>query len=178
MQTKYHLFLLTSTLFTLSLTSLSATEEDNSTKRFSTITFERQIILEDSHSKLEWVNGKDKKSSVKDGFKGFPESKNNIELTIKNESKKYCEELTFATYKDWRVPTAQEHQDLIQATEKENFSLDYTLKDSPRVIAISNNKLTTINTHNSKPTAKIIPWENGQVAELRCVRDAEEPLAP
>jgi hypothetical protein len=178
MKTNYHLFLLTSTLFTLSTTLLSATEEDNSTKRFSIITFERQIILQDSHTKLEWVNGRDKNSSVEDGYKNFPKSKSNIAVTIKNESKRYCKELTFATYNDWRVPTPQEHQALIQATEKENFPLYYSNLETPRVIAISDNKLTTIDTNNSQPVAKIIPWENQQEAGLRCVRDAEDPLAP
>jgi len=178
MKINYYQILLTFILLTTSISSLFATEEDNTSQRFSTITFEKQIILQDNYSKLEWVNGKDENSSIADGFKKFPKNKDNIAITIKNESKKYCEELTFATYKDWRVPTVEEHQTLIQTAKEQNFSLYYTFKECPRVIAISDNKLATINTHNTQPTAKIIPWKEGQAGGLRCVRDAEAPLAP
>ena len=160
------------------MTHAMATEETNSTKRFTTASFQNQKILQDSYSKLEWVNGRENNSTT-DGCKGFPENKKNTHINIKEKAIKYCENLDFASYNDWRVPSAKEHQALIQGTQEENLSLYYSFSRCPRVIALDEEKnLNTVNTHNTNPIAKIIPWIEGQAGGVRCVRDAEEPLTP
>jgi len=163
-------------LFTLILvTQLSANLENNESKRFTTITFNQQSILQDNHSKLEWVNGKTdnnqtqkRKDEIIDGYISFKTDINSNYLLIKEKAEKYCKSLTFASYKDWRVPNNHEYQTLIQEIMDKKIPLN---KNN----ASCNNSFTLQN--QNKLDLKKSNQENTIIC-LRCVRDAEEPLTP
>jgi len=172
--------------FTLSSQAL-ATEENNNSTRFALISFEKQTILQDFDSKLEWVNGKQENNAttneanltVDDGCTNFDSNPKDSQPTVKQEAQKYCEMLTFASYKDWRVPTDIEHQDLITATHDENVSLYYHDINCTYGLGINEDKINMIATHNSPLIGKITLWnEQNSTSCLRCVRDAEAPLTP
>jgi hypothetical protein len=168
------------------ITQLSATPENNESKRFTTITFNQQIILQDSHSKLEWINGKEVKSqnkesnqTIEDGCISFNATPANNHIIIKEKAENYCKELNFASYKDWRVPTDIEYQTFIKAINDTNISLHYNSPSCINALGVGNDKLNVINTTNKKIIGKITPFNlTDSTICLRCVRDAESPLTP
>ena len=163
-----------------------ATENDNNSTRFNAISFENQTILQDSYTKLEWVNGKSEKSSkaetnatIDDGCLRFDANPKNVHITVKEKSEKYCKELTFASYTDWRIPTDIEYQTLIRATKDENISLYFSFKPCDHALGMHKDKLNIIDTNQSKHIGEITEFkENNSTTCLRCVRDAQAPLAP
>jgi hypothetical protein len=171
----------------LLVTQLSASPEDNNSKRFTTISFDKQTILQDRYTKLEWVNGVDKKEenseqnqTVKDGCISFDVTPENNHIIIKEKAESYCRNLTFASYNDWRVPTDIEYQTLIKAVKETDISLHYNSPSCINALGLNQEKLNIINTNmNSNTIGEITPFNNNNVTTcLRCVRDAEAPLTP
>ena len=171
----------------LLITQLSATPENNKSKRFTTITFEHQTILEDSYTKLEWVNGKEESNqtqednkTIDDGCISFNATLENNHIVIKEKAENYCKQLTFASYNDWRVPTDVEYQTLIKAVNDTNISLHYNSPSCINALGFNEENLNIINTSSSDIIGKITPFtdNNSTITCLRCVRDAEAPLTP
>ncbi len=170
----------------LILTKLSADSEQSDSKRFTTISFENQTILQDNYTKLEWVNGVDKNKTIEnnqttpDGCISFNATSENNNILIRKKAENYCKNLKFASYSDWRVPKDREYQGLIKAVKDANLSIHYNSPSCVNAIGLDNDKLTIINTDiDSNSTGVIIPFKQNNITTcLRCVRDAEEPLAP
>ena len=156
-------------LITLSLfIACSPTPKSN---RFKSINLNDEITITDTKNKLEWVNGSEFKEF--DGCKGFPKKPTNTQTFIKKSILEHCENLTFAGHSDWRVPTASENQHFIISTKSANITPYYTIKACPRVIGTRNDKVVTINTHNTKPLGEINTWVNGTNGGVRCVREVK-----
>ena len=176
------------TLLTLLLiTQLSMSSEDNNSKRFSTISFNQQSILQDRYTKLEWANGIDEKKqdngenkTIEDGCISFDVTSENNHIIIKEKAESYCKNLTFASYNDWRVPNDVEYQELIKAVKDTDISLHYNSPSCINALGLDKEKLNIINTNSeSNATGDITPFKNTNVTTcLRCVRDAEAPLTP
>ena len=171
----------------LLITQLSASPEDNNSKRFTTISFEQQSILQDGYTKLEWVNGieetkkySEENQTIEDGCISFNVTSENNHIIIKEKAENYCKNLTFASYKDWRVPTDTEYQSLITAVKDTDISLHYNSPSCNNAIGLDKEQLKIIDTNMSgKSIGEITPFKNDNVTTcLRCVRDAEEPLTP
>ena len=171
----------------LIITQLSASPEDNNSKRFTTISFNQQSILQDRYTKLEWVNGieKIKKNSkknqtIEDGCISFNVTSENNHIIIKEKAESYCKNLTFASYSDWRVPTDTEYQSLITAVKDTDISLHYNSPSCNNAIGLDKEQLKIIDTNISSNTiGEITPFKNSNITTcLRCVRDAEAPLTP
>ena len=171
----------------LLITQLSAGSEDNNSKRFTTISFNQQTILQDEYTKLEWVNGieerkekSEENQTIEDGCISFNVTSENNHILIKEKADNYCKNLTFASYKDWRVPTDTEYQSLIKAIKDTDISLHYDSPSCSNAIGLDKERLTIIDTNMSSNTiGAITPFKNDNITTcLRCVRDAEEPLTP
>jgi len=168
----------------LLITQLSATPENNESKRFTTITFNQQTILQDSHSKLEWVNGtkqnKEKNQTIEDGCISFNTTPANNHIVIKEKAESYCKELNFASYKDWRVPTDIEYKSFITAVKDTNISLHYNSPSCINALGLNEDRLNIINTDSHDSIGEITPFNSNSNSTicLRCVRDAEAPLTP
>jgi len=140
----------------------------NTSERFQLLTNTTGNTIHDTTTKLEWVNGIDTKAD--DGCKGFPKNAKNTEAYIKKEAMGHCESLHFAGHNDWRIATAVENQQFINAMHEENKTPYYAILACPRVIGSQAGKVVTTNTHNTKPIGKIIPWKDGGNGGVRCVR--------
>ena len=171
----------------LLITQLSASPEDNNSKRFTTISFEQQTILQDRYTKLEWVNGIEKKEknneenqTVEDGCISFDVTSENNHIIIKEKAENYCKNLTFASYSDWRVPNDTEYQSLIKSLKDTNISLHYNSPSCSNALGLDKERLKIIDTNMSSTSiGEITPFNNSNITTcLRCVRDAEEPLTP
>jgi len=171
----------------LLITELSANPENNDSKRFITITFNQQTILQDSHSKLDWVNGKKESNqineankTIEDGCISFDVTPENNHILIKEKAETYCKGLTFASYNDWRVPNDKEYQSLIKAVKDTDISLHYNSPSCINALGLDEEKLNIINTDgNTSSIGEITPFNNSNKTTcLRCVRDAESPLSP
>ena len=170
----------------LLITQLSASPENNESERFTTLTFEHQTILQDSYTKLEWVNGKEdinrtkeENLTIDDGCISFNPTSANNHIVIKEKAENYCKNLIFASYKDWRVPTDIEYQTLIKAVNDTNISLHYNSPSCINALGLDRDNLNIINTNNSKIIGEITPFKNSSSTTcLRCVRDGEDPLTP
>jgi len=171
----------------LVITQLSAGAEDNNSKRFSTISFNQQSILQDRYTKLEWVNGIDEKKqqneenkTIADGCISFNVTSENNHIIIKEKAESYCKNLTFASYNDWRVPNDVEYQELIKTVKDTDISLHYNSPSCINALGLDKDKLNIINTNSeSNATGDITPFKNTNATTcLRCVRDAEAPLTP
>ncbi len=171
----------------LLITQLSANPDNNESKRFSTINFNHQTILQDSHTKLEWVNGKEESNetdegnqTVEDGCISFNVTPENNYIIIKEKAENYCKNLNFASYRDWRVPTDKEYQSLIKAVKETDISLHYNSPSCVNALGLNKEKLNIINTNSKGNTiGEITPFNTSNITTcLRCVRDAEAPLAP
>jgi len=171
----------------LLITQLSATQEDNNSKRFTTISFNQQTILQDGYTKLEWVNGIEEKKenseenkSIEDGCISFNVTSENNHIMIKRKAENYCKNLTFASYKDWRVPNDTEYQSLIKAIKDTDISLHYNSPSCTNAVGLDKEELNIIDTNmSSNSVGEITPFNKKNITTcLRCVRDAEEPLTP
>ncbi len=170
----------------LILTKLSADSEQSDSKRFTTISFENQTILQDNYTKLEWINGVKSNKTLEnnqttpDGCISFNATSENNNILIRKKAENYCKNIKFASYSDWRVPKDREYQGLIKAVKDANLSIHYNSPSCVNAIGLDNDKLTIINTDiDSNSTGVIIPFKQNNITTcLRCVRDAEEPLAP
>jgi len=171
----------------LLITQLSASPEDNNSKRFTTISFDQQTILQDRYTKLEWVNGIEKKEknneenqTIEDGCISFDVTPENNHIIIKEKAESYCRNLTFASYNDWRVPTDIEYQTLMKAVKETDISLHYNSPSCINALGLDKEQLNIINTNmNSDTIGEITPFNNSNITTcLRCVRDAEAPLTP
>jgi hypothetical protein len=171
----------------LLITQLSASPEDNNSKRFTTISFNQQTILQDRYTKLEWVNGREERienseenQTIKDGCISFNVTSENNHIIIKEKAESYCKNLTFASYSDWRVPNDTEYQSLIKAVKDTDISLYYNSPSCINALGLDKEKLKIINTNMSSNTiGEITPFNNSNITTcLRCVRDAEAPLTP
>jgi len=164
------------------ITQLSASPENNNSERFTTISFNQQTILQDRYTKLEWINGRESETnkSIKDGCISFNVTSENNHIIIKEKAESYCKKLTFASYNDWRVPTDKEYQSLIKAVKETNISLHYNSPSCINALGLDKNRLKIIDTNMSNNSVgEITPFKSNNITTcLRCVRDAEEPLAP
>ena len=171
----------------LLITQLSATQEDNNSKRFTTISFNQQTILQDGYTKLEWVNGieetkenSEENKTIEDGCISFNVTSENNHIIIKEKAENYCKNLTFASYKDWRVPNDTEYQSLMKTIKDTNLSLHYNSPSCINAIGLDKEELKIIDTNmSSNNIGEITLFKNSNITTcLRCVRDAEAPLTP
>ena len=171
----------------LLITQLSASPENNESERFTTISFEHQTILQDSHSKLDWVNGKEDikenkedNRTIDDGCISFNATPENNHILIKEKAENYCKQLDFASYSDWRVPSDIEYQAFIKAVKDKDISLHYNSPSCINALGLNEDRLNVINTDSNDSIGKITPFTNSNKSTicLRCVRDAEAPLTP
>jgi len=164
------------------ITQLSASPKDNNSERFTSISFNHQTILQDNYSKLEWINGRESEANqtIEDGCISFNVTSENNNILIKEKAENYCKKLNFASYNDWRVPTDTEYQSLIKAVKDTNLSLHYNSPSCINALGLDKDKLNIIDTNiTSNSIGKITPFKSNNITTcLRCVRDAEEPLAP
>jgi hypothetical protein len=180
--------LLVNSLLFLNFTSQAiAIQDNNSSTRFTVISFEKQTILQDSYSKLEWVNGtkenntshNEENLTVDDGCTNFESNTQNSQLAIKEKAEKYCKMLTFASYTDWRVPSDIEYQALVTSAQDENLSIYHGSKACNYALGLNQDNINMIATKNSETLGKITLWKENNISScLRCVRDAEAPLTP
>lgn len=175
------LFLL---IFITQLYSNNSNEEK--VTRFTQISFEHQTILQDNYTKLEWINGvdsnytKDNNITIEDGCRSFDVNLENNDIVIRKKAQSYCKNLKFASYSDWRVPKDKEYRRLILAIKDNNLSIHYDSPSCINAIGLNDSRLNIVNTDiDSNSTGTITPFKRTDLTTcLRCVRDAEEPLAP
>lgn len=169
------------TLLLLASTAQSISSQENKIIRFNTLTLERQVILQDNHTKLEWVNGKEQNQSkeqqdkiIDDGCSNFKLTEHHPLLNIKEKAQKYCNTLNFASYSDWRVPTDLEYQTLIHATQDSNST-----HSAKNILALNKNQINIMHIENSDALGTIILGkDNDTTTCLRCVRSSEKTLSP
>lgn len=140
--------------------------------RFIAITVDEEIVMRDSQTGLEWVNGLEFGSSKPEtGCNPLPPGLAAVDVI--DQAQDFCEMLNFSGFDDWRVATSMELQKYTLDINTAGTIPFYQVSFCPRVIAIDSedavDTVTTINTHNTPPIGEINIWEskNGGV---RCVR--------
>ena len=137
------------------------TDGTMNTARFVDKTINNQTVLIDSANNIEWVNS----------APGCKPTVIKLQTEAYDTSKKYCEDLSFASYSDWRLPSINEVKTFLVDTEKAGIVPHYQNKGCPRLIGFNadKTKVQTATTHNLKPSGRIKDWE-GLNAGIRCVR--------
>lgn len=130
--------------------------------RFVNKTINNQTILIDNTNNIEWVNS----------APGCNPTHIALQTEAYDTSKKYCENLSFASYSDWRLPSISEAKTFIVDTEKAGIVPYYQNIGCPRLIGFNadKTKVQTATTHNLQPSGIIKDWE-GLNAGIRCVRN-------
>ena len=129
-----------------------------------TETYTGKIVLSDIKKHLMWANGKGGCEHINPGkTKEFGS----------NKAIKYCNDLTYAGFNDWRTPKINEIRDMTLSAYKAKIALYYQMSFCPRVVGFHNGEIQYVNTHNTKPVGTITLWKKGQSnnAGMRCVRD-------
>jgi len=145
------------------------TEQAMSNTRFSSMTNMSQVLLQDTTTNLEWVNGTSQ-MGINSGCLPMTSGKTEDEaLSLASE---HCETLSFGSHTDRRVPTASEIQVFTVAMANEGSVPFYANPACPRIVGINEHdstKIDTINTHNTPPIGTINSWTSLN-AGVRCVR--------
>lgn len=150
----------------------SNTTEMNATVRFESIMISGDTIDRDNQTKLDWIGSIGTLSSA-----CMPNMAADAEETEVEASKAHCENLTFAGYSDWRVPTSAENSDYIKAMQDAGKTPYYLSSTCPRVIGVdSDTSAQIVNTHNADPVGAITPWSTFLESDItsfgvKCVRD-------
>ncbi len=140
--------------------------------RFSSMTMNEEIVMRDSETNLEWVNGLTP-SSTKPETGCHPMPPGLATDGVIAEAQFFCENLDFATHTDWRVPSTSEIQKYTADMKSSGLIPFYQNPQCPRVVGIDSDgailSVSTVNTHNTPPTGTINDWE-ARNAGVRCVR--------
>lgn len=152
--------------------NVTSMDTNMTSSRFRSMTMNKQIIVIDAITKLEWINGasqEDISTGTENGC--LPTGPGETEESAKAISSTHCDTLDFAGYTDWRVPTAEEHKVFIVEMKKADMTPFYTNPFCPRVAGTDADDLNTVNTHNTAPIGDINSWAEGNYG-TRCVRTA------
>ncbi len=133
------------------------------TSRFTPMTMNNQIVMHDTTSNLEWVNGPG-------GC--HPMVLGKTAATAFGESEAHCAALDYASHTDWRVPTIVEIQTFTVEMQSAGITPFYQNPACPRVVGYNDDNTTiqNTNTHNTPPIGTITDWRELN-AGVRCVRD-------
>ncbi len=133
-----------------------------SATRFKPMTMSKQIVMQDTTTKLEWVNGTG-------GC--HPMTPGKSEVVALAEALDHCDNLVYASHSDWRVPTPAEIQVFNTEMKEAGITPFYANPMCPRVVGTNdrNTDLSTVNTHNTPPLGTVSAWMDSN-AGVRCVR--------
>ena len=131
--------------------------------RFAPMTMNNQIIMRDTTTNLEWVNGPGGCHPMVPG---------KTAATAFSEAEAHCAALDFASHTDWRVPTITEIQTFTVEMQNAGTTPFYQNPACPRVVGYNDDNTTiqNTNTHNTPPIGTITDWSNLN-AGVRCVRE-------
>jgi PBP1b-binding outer membrane lipoprotein LpoB len=132
-------------------TNTTDTTDTNTTAgRFSTISISGDTIRIDGTTNLQWIGSKG------DGYKSTAAATTEVEDIATATA--YCDTVTFANYKDWRVASSSEVSAFVKAMESEKLTPYYADTSAVRLIGVDTNASKAINTHNTSPTGNISTW--------------------
>jgi len=139
--------------------------------RFEKVIILNDTVIKDKKTSLMWAEsyGSNGQKSCQAHHKATNEQNDKL------LAKQHCQNLQFAGFSDWRVPTASEMQEYIRAMEKAGLKPYYEHPSCPRVFAINNTEAVTINTRNRLPVGAITKYEqllkeSGSSFGVKCVR--------
>lgn len=126
------------------------------------MTMNSQLLMQDSTTNLEWVNGHGGCHPMVPG---------KTAMVAFNEAETHCAALDYASHADWRVPTVVEIQTFTVEMQNEGITPFYQNTACPRVVGYNddNTTLQNTNTHNTAPIGTITDWAELN-AGVRCVR--------
>ena len=138
-------------------------QQNNTQTRFAAMTMSNQIIMQDTTTNLEWVNGPGGCHPMLPG---------KTQMVAFDESVAHCEMLDFSGHTDWRVPTIEEIQTFTVQMQEKGLEPFYQNPTCPRVVGYNDDNTTiqNTNTHNTPPIGNITDWAEMN-AGVRCVRD-------
>ncbi len=128
-----------------------------------------EMLLQDMNTSLEWINGNNGIDGVPSGLASIPEG--TLRSDALDEAFLFCENVTFATHADWRVPTALEAQDMIQLASLDEFAPVYADDLIPQIIGYTDglSDVKTITTRNKPPKGVLQEWAD-EKTDVKCVR--------
>jgi len=96
----------------------------------------------------------------------------------KLSAKQHCQNLQFAGFSDWRVPTVSESKEYIKAMQEHGLTPYYIHPSCPRLLALSNGAAGVVNTHNSIPVGAIRSYQelseqSSNSFGVKCVRELQ-----
>jgi len=137
-----------------------------SSMRFTPMTMMQQDVIQDSNTKLEWVNGS-QVMGVEHGCARFLSGV--MQSSANTQATEHCNNLEFAGHDDWKLPTAMQIQAFTVGMNDDGLTPFYAMPTCPRMVGSSGMMLNTVNTHNTTPIGEINMWANLN-AGVRCVR--------
>lgn len=149
-----------------------SSETKTAVERFKPVIVDEEIVIQDSQTGLEWVNGLSPNSNK--GVTGCNPMPSGLSTDgVIMEAENFCENLSFGTHNDWRVPTTAEIKKYTVDIDAAGIIPFYQNPSCPRVVGIDINGAvktpSTVNTHNTNPVGGVNAWASKN-AGARCVR--------
>jgi len=148
---------------------------DNNTPRFDRVDMgmdmpmgmraPNEMLLRDAFTNLEWTGGNNGMMGVKTGM-------TTVTADTVGMAKTFCEDLTFGTHTDWRLPNAAEAEEMVKGMQMSGMTPVYTNMNSTLMVATGRNDMhyVHVNTHNMAPAGEtgLLNAEMGM--EVKCIR--------
>lgn len=144
-------------------------DTEDTSERFMTMTMMGDTLRVDTMKKLEWISSTGTNACS-------PHAAATTEEADIASGNAHCQALSFGGHDDWRMATAQEHQDFIIGMKDAGLTPFYANPACPRLLGTDGNVGTAINTHNSSPIGGLTPWSTLLIQDatnfgIKCVRN-------